>query len=136
MAAAMAQLARPVQWALLQAPVCVSQSPCIARRTPSARPPQRRAPICAAGKAQQPDLPPDAPRSAVADWASAQFLEAARSNLTKACLLLALEEEATTQAAYLDAEGLGEGSLIQRAALRRCGRERRQVGRAAGAACW
>ncbi|KAI7837303.1 hypothetical protein COHA_008867 [Chlorella ohadii] len=71
---------------------------------------------CAAAKSQQPDLPsPDAPPGAVADWASAQFLEAARSNLTKSCLLLALEEEAAAQAAYLEAEGLGPESV---AALR------------------
>lgn len=122
MVAALAQLARPAQWALLQAPGCSSQAasaPCSARRrTPAPRSALRRSRTCAAGKSQ-PDLPPpDAPPSAVADWASAQFLEAARSNLTKACLLLALEEEAAAQSAYLDAEGLGPESV---AALRGCG---------------
>ena len=117
-------MTRPTQWALLQAPGCTSQAasaPCSARRRPAATrrsATARRAPTCAAGKAQQPDLPPpDAPPSAVATRASAQFLEAARSNLTKACLMLALEEEAAAQAAYMDAEGLGESSV---AALRGC----------------
>lgn len=122
MVAAVAQLARPAQWALLQAPGCSSQAapaPCSARRrNPARRSALRNSRACAAGKSQ-PDLPPpDAPPSAVADWASAQFLEAARSNLTKACLLLALEEEAAAQSSYLDAEGLGPESV---AALRGCG---------------
>ena len=52
-------------------------------------------------------LPPDS--AGVLGWAAASFREAANTNLTKACLLLALEEEAAAQAitAYADAEGWG-----------------------------
>lgn len=55
---------------------------------------------------------------AVADWAAVSFKEAAgNGNLTKACLLVALEEEAAAQAAYAAAEGLEEAAAD---ALRGC----------------
>lgn len=53
--------------------------------------------------------PDDLPSStaAVADWAALSFKDAASNgNLTKACLLVALEEEAAAQAAYAAAEGM------------------------------
>lgn len=46
----------------------------------------------------------------MADWAAISFQQAAAGNLTKACLLLALEEEAAAQAAYAEAEGFEPGS--------------------------
>ncbi len=131
-------LARPAQWALLQVPGSASQAayaPCSASHRTAARrsAAPRRGRACAAAKSQQPDLPPpDAPPGAVADWASAQFLEAARSNLTKSCLLLALEEEAAAQAAYLEAEGLGPESV---AALRGWVRRRQYSLPTGSAAC-
>lgn len=50
----------------------------------------------------------------IAGWAAASFQEAAKSNLTKACLLLALEEEAAAQTAYAEAEALGAEDAAQR----------------------
>lgn len=120
------QLARPAQWAGLQAPSSSLQAapgPRNVRHTSPAyrRPTTRRRAACAVSRRPPPPPPelppPDAAPDAVAQWAGARFLEAARSNLTKACLLLALEEEAAAQAAYLDAEGLGQNNV---AALRGC----------------
>lgn len=58
------------------------------------------------------DLP--ASNAAVADWAALSFKEVAHTNLTKACLLIALEEEAAAQAACAEAEGLSAdgGALL------------------------
>ncbi|KAL4419822.1 hypothetical protein ABPG75_006920 [Micractinium tetrahymenae] len=50
----------------------------------------------------------------VAGWAAASFREAAKNNLTKACLLLALEEEAAAQTAYAEAEALEAEDAAQR----------------------
>lgn len=50
----------------------------------------------------------------VAGWAAASFQEAAKSNLTKACLLLALEEEAAAETAYAEAEALQAEDAAQR----------------------
>lgn len=62
------------------------------------------------------ELPPAPPAGStptqVADWAALSFRRAAAANLTKACLLLALGEEAAAAAAYAEAEGLvGSDSL-------------------------
>lgn len=66
-----------------------------------------------------PSLPPaGSPPAAVADWAALSFRESARTNLTKSCLLLALEEEAAAAAAYAEAEGL-DGASSEPALLRR-----------------
>lgn len=59
-------------------------------------------------------LPPLDSAAGVAGWAAASFQEAAKSNLTKACLLLALEEEAAAQTAYAEAEALGAEDAAQR----------------------
>ena len=65
--------------------------------------------------------PPGASPAAVADWAAVSFRDAASGGqLAKACLLLALEEEAAAAAAYADAEGLGGAdSAADAAALQR-----------------
>lgn len=57
-----------------------------------------------------PALPTGGTPQAVADWAALGFRQAAATNVTKACLLLALEEEAAAQAAYAEAEGFDPGS--------------------------
>jgi hypothetical protein len=53
-------------------------------------------------------LPAD--NAAVADWAARGFREAAQTSLTRACLFLALEEEAAAQAACAEAEQLSVGA--------------------------
>lgn len=71
---------------------------------------RRLPPACAAAGSEE-GLPANSSPSAVADWAAVSFKDTARTNLVKACLLIALEEEAAASAAYAEAEGVDGDAL-------------------------
>ena len=92
----------------------------------ASRRPQRCGVACSSGSSSGSGsgafegLPADT--AAVAGWAARGFREAAQTSLTRACLFLALEEEAASQAAYAEAEQLqggADGVELRGCALRR-----------------